>query len=123
MEKKDRVDPWLLILGGTLTGLANGLFGGGGGMIVVPFLIYFAGLEPKKAHATAIAVILPVTIVSGLIYLNSFDISLKKLLPSTIGVIVGGVLGAYVLPKLQNSFVMLLFAAIMILAGVRLIMG
>ena len=123
MEKKANKSPWLLITGGILTGLANGLFGGGGGMIVVPFLIYFAGLEPKKAHATAIAVILPVTIVSSIVYLMNFDISLKKALPSTVGVILGGVLGAYVLPKMQNGVVMIIFALIMVLAGVRLIMG
>lgn len=111
------------MLGGGITGLANGLFGGGGGMIVVPFLIYFASLEPKKAHATAIAIILPVTIVSGIIYMLSFDISVKKLIPSTVGVILGGILGAYVLPKMQNSLVMMIFAVIMILAGVRLVMG
>lgn len=123
MEKKEKQSPWLLMLGGGITGLANGLFGGGGGMIVVPFLIYFASLEPKKAHATAIAIILPVTIVSGIIYMLSFDISVKKLIPSTVGVILGGILGAYVLPKMQNSLVMMIFAVIMILAGVRLVMG
>lgn len=123
MEKKEKQSPWLLMLGGGITGLANGLFGGGGGMIVVPFLIYFASLEPKKAHATAIAIILPVTIVSGIIYMLSFDISVKKLIPSTIGVMLGGILGAYVLPKMQNSLVMMIFAVIMILAGVRLVMG
>lgn len=123
MDKKEKQSPWLLMLGGGITGLTNGLFGGGGGMIVVPFLIYFASLEPKKAHATAIAIILPVTIVSGIIYMLSFDISVKKLIPSTIGVMLGGILGAYVLPKMQNSLVMMIFAVIMILAGVRLVMG
>ena len=114
---------WPAQIAGGAAGLANGLFGGGGGMIVVPFLIYFAGLEPKKAHATAIAVILPVTIVSSIVYLMNFDISFKKALPATVGVILGGVLGAYVLPKMQNGVVMIIFALIMILAGVRLIMG
>ncbi len=111
------------MIGGAITGLANGLFGGGGGMIVVPFLIYFASLEPKKAHATAIAIILPVTIASAIIYLLSFDISYKKLVPSTIGVLLGGIIGAYVLPKMKNGAVMTVFAVIMILAGVRLILG
>ena len=49
------------IVCGAATGAANGLFGGGGGMIAVP-LLRAQGLEEKRAHATAIAVILPVSL-------------------------------------------------------------
>ena len=47
-------------LGGGVTGLLNGLFGSGGGMVAVPLLAH-GGLEPARAHATSMAVILPVT--------------------------------------------------------------
>lgn len=113
----------LLIAGGIVCGFANGFFGGGGGMIVVPFLVYIMKIEAKKAHATAIAVILPVTIFSAITYLITFDISVKLLIPVTIGVFIGGVLGAYLLPKLQNKAIMFIFAGIMIVAGVKLILG
>ncbi|MBO4594177.1 MAG: TSUP family transporter, partial [Clostridia bacterium] len=49
----------LKIIVGIIAGLINGLFGGGGGMIVVPCLKYLLKYETDSAHATAIAVILP----------------------------------------------------------------
>ena len=55
-------------LGGSITGLLNGLFGSGGGMVAVPLLEH-SGLEPAKAHATSIAVILPLTALSAGSYL------------------------------------------------------
>ena len=51
-------------LGGGVTGLLNGLFGSGGGMVAVPLLEH-GGLEPARAHATSIAVILPLTALSA----------------------------------------------------------
>ena len=53
---------------GLITGLINGLFGSGGGTIIVPTMIFLLGIDDHKAHATAIAVILPLTIISTIIY-------------------------------------------------------
>ena len=56
------------ILTGLAAGLINGIFGGGGGMIVVPMLVHLLKCLPKKAHATAILIILPLSLVSGIFY-------------------------------------------------------
>lgn len=89
------------IVCGAATGAANGLFGGGGGMIAVP-LLRAQGLEEKRAHATAIAVILPVSLLSFLLYAfrGFFDFSVA--LPVALGGFAGGFAGAKllcVLPK------------------------
>ena len=55
-------------LGGGVTGLLNGLFGSGGGMVAVPLLEH-GGLEPARAHATSIAVILPLSRIFGALIL------------------------------------------------------
>ena len=60
---------FLSVLVGCFVGFINGFFGGGGGMIAVPTLAKFYDLEEKKAHATSIAVILPLSIASSIIYL------------------------------------------------------
>ena len=52
-----------LYLLGFITGLINGVFGSGGGMIIVPALVFLVGLEDYKAHATAISIILPISII------------------------------------------------------------
>lgn len=111
----------LMFLTGVITGFLNGLFGGGGGMIAVPSFIILIGVEPKKAHATAIALILPVTAISAAVYIfkGYFDFSLD--LPVTLGVACGGVAGALLLKKASNAFLIKLFAAVMLAAGVKLL--
>ena len=95
--------------------------GGGGGMIAVPILTSILKKPQKVAHATAILVIFPITIISGIIYsvFGSFDY--RIVLPSTLGVILGGVLGAICLKKLSNEVLRIIFSVVMLIFGVRLI--
>ena len=104
---------------GVLVGIANSLFGGGGGMLAVP-LLQKTGLDEKQAHATAILVILPVSLLSFSLYALRGYVSLPVLIPTAIGVIFGGVLGAKWLGKLPTKTVNLLFALLQALAGVFL---
>lgn len=117
--KKKKTGTYLA--GGALTGIANGLFGGGGGMIAVPFLEKIARYPAPAAHATAIAVILPASLVSGVVYLFGGLVRLSVLLPVALGVAAGGVLGARLLPVLPEKTVSLLFALFMLAAGLRMI--
>ena len=110
-----------LILTGAVTGLTNGFFGGGGGMIVVPLLTILLKLKPKISHATAIAVILPITVASAIIYFFNGSFDFKTGLPSGLGVIVGGAAGAWLLGKLSSRWIVRLFAAVMLAAGVKLL--
>ena len=108
-----------LIGGGALIGIANGLFGGGGGMLAVP-LLRANGLSPVKAHATAIAVILPASAVSGAVYLFYGFAPLSILLPVALGVAVGGFFGAKLLGVLPERTVTFIFAILMLIAGIRM---
>lgn len=119
MSKKRRF--FLLGLTGVGAGLANGVFGGGGGMIVVPMLIILLKYPSKCAHATAILIILPLSLVSGLFYV-AFGIKISTLIPVTIGVIIGGIIGALVLKKLSNKWISIIFSGVMIVAGLRMIL-
>ena len=116
-----RRNTWAYLSGGALTGIANGLFGGGGGMIAVPFLEKAAGYPTPSAHATAIAVILPASLVSGIVYLFGGFIRRSVLLPVALGVAAGGLLGAKLLPVFPEKAVSLLFALFMLAAGIRMI--
>ena len=109
------------ILTGCVAGFFNGMVGGGGGMIVVPMLVYLLKCPPQKAHATAILIILPLSIVSGLFYLSFGTLLPSLALPTVIGVVAGGVLGALLLSKLSNKWLIVIFSAIMALAGFRLL--
>jgi uncharacterized membrane protein YfcA len=106
---------------GAVAGIVNGLFGGGGGMIIVPALILLLGVFPKKAHATAILVILPLSLVSTLFYSALKSIDLTVSIPVGIGVTVGGVFGALLLSKISSKVLIVIFSVIMAFAGVKML--
>ena len=111
----------ILVLIGALTGFCNGFFGGGGGMVVVPMLTMMLKFEQKSAHATAIAIILPTTIISATVNLinNNFELSIG--LPTVIGVFIGGVIGALLLKIINNKTLVKIFYAVMFIAGIKLL--
>ncbi len=109
------------VIAGALAGFFNGLFGGGGGMIIVPMLIYLLDCPPKKAHATTILIILPLSLVSGLFYLSFGALNLNIALPTGIGVVLGGVAGAFLLSKLSNKWTLIIFSVVMAVAGIKML--
>lgn len=109
------------VITGTLAGLCNGLFGGGGGMIVVPMLVFLLKLPPKNAHATAILIILPLSVLSGLFYAAFGSFRWQVGLPVTAGVIAGGILGALLLKKMSSEWVIIVFSVVMAAAGVKML--
>ena len=104
---------------GCAVGLANSLFGGGGGMLAVPMLTKI-GMQEKNAHATAILLILPISFVSFLFYLFRGLYDFSVLIPTAIGVSVGGAVGAKLLGKLPVKIVNFLFALLQATAGIFL---
>lgn len=110
------------VLCGSLVGVANSVFGGGGGMLAVP-LLERTGYAEKQAHATAILVILPVSLFSFLLYFLRGLYDFSVLVPTAIGVTAGGALGAVFLGKLPTKTVNLLFAVLQAAAGAFLFFG
>ncbi|WP_425446049.1 sulfite exporter TauE/SafE family protein [Dethiothermospora halolimnae] len=110
-----------LLLIGLVTGIINGLFGSGGGTIIVPALVFILSLEQYKAHATAISIILPLSIVSTIIYLRSDIIDLSIALMITSGGIIGSILGAKFLNKIPSKILRKIFGIFMIIAAIRLV--
>lgn len=108
------------LVGGILVGIANGMFGGGGGMLCVPMLL-LAGMQNKKAQATAILIMTPISIASVIVYYTSGYIDLLDAMYVGIGSIVGGLLGANLLKKFSNDTLQYIFAFIMLIAGIRLV--
>ena len=106
-----------LILLGVGVGFINGFLGAGGGMLLVPLIILILKLPTKVAHATAILIILPICVASGVAYIVNGAFSLKVFLPCLIGTIVGGVLGTFILSKLKNNVITAIFSVVMIAAG------
>lgn len=111
---------FLFFVGG-LIGMINGFFGGGGGTVGVPVLEKFLKLENKKAHATCIAVILPLSIVSAGVYVFSGTIESGLFLFVGSGVLIGGIFGSFLLKILPAKAVRVIFALILLAGGIRLV--
>ncbi len=106
---------------GITVGLCNGLFGSGGGTVVVPAMEKFLHMEEHKSHATAIAVILPLTVVSMILYIYKgfFDFTLAWQVSA--GGIAGGALGAVLLKKISAPVLRKIFGVFIIAAAVRMV--
>ena len=113
---------WLKqILIGLVTGLLNGLFGAGGGSIVVPAMELFLDIDPKQSHATAIAVILLLSSVSSFFYLRNGFFDFKLWVPVTVGGMAGGLVGAKVLTRISKSSLKIVFGGIIMTTALKLI--
>lgn len=111
---------FVLVVCGTLIGAINGFFGGGGGMICVPLLLLL-GLSNKKAQATAILVMVPISIASAIVYYSNGNLDMGVALFVCLGSVVGGVLGALLLKKLNNLTLQYIFAFVVLAAGIKVL--
>lgn len=111
-----------LVLSGAVIGFLNGFFGGGGGMVCVPILQKVLKLDAKRSHATAIAVIFPLSLISAFIYVINGYIESMPLLTIGLGVVAGGIIGAFALKFLPPKVVRIIFAIIMFVGGIKLIL-
>lgn len=105
---------------GCAVGAANGLLGGGGGMLCVPLLEKALKEDVKVSHATTVLVILPVCIASAIVYWTSGKFEFTANLPVIFGVVAGGAIGSVLLKVMRGKFVAVIFAVLMIIAGIRM---
>lgn len=112
-------DSYKFALSGGLAGAANGLFGAGGGMILVPLLTRWAGLEDKKAFATSISIIAPLCLVSIAVYCMSGSMDWMQALPYLVGGFFGGLIGGKLFKKVPAKFLHRALGIIIIYGGVR----
>ena len=107
---------------GFATGLVNGFFGSGGGMLAVEALEQ-NGLDSRQAHASSILLILPLSIVSTLTYFSKNHIPLSADHIALLGgAAAGGILGALLLGKLSSKWIDRLFTGLMLLSGIRMLL-
>ena len=107
---------------GIITGLCNGLFGSGGGTVVVPSMEMFLKVEEHKAHATAIAVILPLTLVSAFLYIRNDYVNWNVTWQVSIGGVAGGYVGARLLKNIPSGILRKIFGIFMLIAAARMVL-
>lgn len=111
--------PNKLRLAGALAGAVNGLFGGGGGMVLLPLLSRWGGVDGKGLFATCVALIFPISLVSTVVYFTRTGLSLTAALPYLIGGAAGGLAGGLTFHKVPVKWLKIIFALFLLYGGVR----
>lgn len=106
---------------GIFTGFINGIFGSGGGTLLVPILNNIVKIEEHKSHATALSIIIFLTSASSVIYISRGTYDINLTLKVAAGSILGGILGAKLLSKVTGKVLRISFGAIMIIAALRMV--
>lgn len=108
------------MLSGFSIGLINALFGAGGGMIAVP-VIKGQGKSQKEAQASAIAVILPLCVLSAAIYYFKGYYTFSEALKYVPFSLLGALVGTFVLKKIPDRIMRKIFSLFMLYLGVRMV--
>lgn len=116
MDKK-----WKYTITGGLAGLANGLFGSGGGLFLVPMLSRWAGMEQRKAFAVSVGVILPLSVVSAAIYWWKGAMDWGLAWPYLAGGFLGGLVSGKVFKKVPVIWLRRGFGLLIVYGGLRAI--
>ena len=119
--KKKILEKLKYVISGLAIGIINGFFGGGGGMVCVPILENVLKLDNKRSHATALAVMFPLCVASGIVYLTRVRLDWQLFGLIGAGFVVGGAVGALLLKKLNNIIVRLLFVLAVLAAGIKMV--
>jgi uncharacterized membrane protein YfcA len=115
----------VLVLGiGLAAGILSGVFGIGGGVIIVPALIYMAGFRQHSATGTSLAVLLPPIGIGAMWeYYRHGNVNLRVAMIMAIAVFAGGWLGAIVANRVAGPYLRLAFGLFVVVLGVSLIFG
>jgi len=116
------VDVILFILIGLAAGVLSGLFGIGGGIIIVPALMYLCGFSQLKAQGTSLAILLPPAgIVAFISYYKRGQVNVQAGILICIFLVVGSLFGAKIANNIPLSILKKSFGVLMILISLKMI--
>jgi uncharacterized membrane protein YfcA len=116
---------WLMFaIIGLIGGLAAGLFGIGGGVVIVPALIYWAGFSQHMATGTSLAVLLPPIGLAGTLeYYRHGNVDWRAAVIVAASMFVGGWIGAYFANQIKGPHLRLIFGVFVCCLGVYVMYG
>lgn len=107
-----------LILIGVVAGISSGVFGIGGGIIIVPALVYLLGFSQHLAVGTSLAVLLPpIGVVAVIEYYRQGNVDLRAALIIALALVVGAWIGAVVGNRIPAELLKLLFGIFLVVVG------
>ncbi len=110
------------VLIGIISGIISGMFTAGGGLILVPIFVYILKLSEKQSRATSLFCVLPMVIVTAIMYSKNNYIDWGLGIKCAIGGIIGGVIGSKLLDKIPAKYLKISFIVFLFYAGVSLVL-
>ncbi len=114
--------PLKLALIGTLAGLFSGLFGVGGGSVIVPLLVLWLGYEERSATATSLAAIVFIAAFAAAVQGLYGNVDLRDAALVGGPAVAGVLIGTWLQQRLQARVISLAFAAVLIASAVELVL-
>ena len=110
----------VIVLVGLAAGLLSGIFGVGGGILIVPGLVFFVKMDQRRAHGTSLAAVLPISVSSLATYWVHGHVDWSVALFLAIGAVAGAFLGTKLLKTVKHEILSMGFASLLIVSAVRL---
>ena len=111
------VDPQLLAIG-LAGGVLSGLLGVGGGIVMVPLLVIWAGYAQRDAHAMSLGAIVPISVAGVLTYGLAGEVRLPEALALAVGAVAGARVGAGLLSRLGDRPLKLAFGSFLVAVAI-----
>lgn len=112
----------ILILIGIAAGVLSGLVGVGGGIVIVPALVFFLGFSQKEAQGTSLGILLlPIGILAVLQFYKSGYIDVRSAILVSAGFLVGGYFGSKIALSLPQDTLKKIFAVILLLVAFKIL--
>jgi len=112
----------ILILIGLCAGVLSGLFGVGGGIIIVPALVFFIGMSQHQAQGTSLGLmLLPIGILAAYNYYKTGNLDIKSGLIIAGAFVLGGYFGSKLSLNISELWLKRIFGVLMLVVALRLI--
>ncbi|MBI5793608.1 sulfite exporter TauE/SafE family protein [Candidatus Uhrbacteria bacterium] len=116
--------PFALIAVGLMTGILSGVVGIGGGVIIVPILIFFFGFSQHTAQGTSVAMLLPpIGFLAAWTYWQQGFIDVRTAALLAVGFFIGGLIGARLATVMSPFWLQRVFGVIMLAISIHMIVG
>jgi uncharacterized membrane protein YfcA len=115
--------PWQGLAIGAGAGLLSGLFGIGGGIVIVPALLTFLSMERRLAHGTSLAATVPVALASLATYSIGGNVDWPVAACLVVGAICGTIVGTHLLQIIPKKRLTIIFIVVILLTAARLLVS
>ena len=111
---------WPLVGVGVAAGVLSGIFGVGGGILMVPAMVVVIGFGQHRAHATSLAAIIPIAAVGAFVFGRADSVNLLAAVVLAAGSLLGVQAGARLMNRLSNERLGLVFGAFLVLIALMM---